>query len=37
MNEDENIESYMLIANEDINAIRGLGEEIEDLIIIKRY
>jgi len=36
MNEDENIEAYMLSVNEVINAIRGLGEEIEDLVIVKK-
>jgi len=36
MNEDENIEAYMLRFNEVINAIRGLGEEIEDSVIVKK-
>lgn len=36
MNEDEAMESYMLRVNEIINAIRKLGEEIDDSIIIKK-
>jgi len=36
MNEDENIEAYMLRVNEVINAIKGLGEEIEDSVIVKK-
>ena len=36
MNEDETIEAYMLRVNEITNAIRGLGEEIEDQVIVKK-
>lgn len=36
MNEDENIEAYMLRLNEVINANRGLGETIEDFVIVKK-
>jgi len=36
MNEDEDIVAYMLKVNEVINAIRGLGETIEDKIIVKK-
>jgi len=36
MNEDDNIEAYMIRVNEVINAIRGLGEKIEDSIIVKK-
>jgi len=36
MNEDENIEAYMLRVNEVINAIRGLEEKIEDSFIVKK-
>jgi len=36
MNEDENIEAYMLRVNEMINAIRGLREKIEDSVIVKK-
>ena len=36
MNEDENIEVYMLRVNEVINAIRSLREKIEDSVIVKK-
>ncbi|XP_043710393.1 uncharacterized protein LOC122659335 [Telopea speciosissima] len=36
MAEDETIEAYMLRVNEAINAIRGLGEEIKDPVIVKK-
>lgn len=36
MNEDEKMEAYILRVNEVINAIRGLREEIEDLVIVKK-
>jgi len=36
MNEDENIEAYKLRVNEVINMIRGLGEKIEDSVILKK-
>ncbi|XP_043705467.1 transcription initiation factor TFIID subunit 11-like [Telopea speciosissima] len=36
MAEDETIEAYMLRVNEAINAIRGLGEEIKDPMIVKK-
>jgi len=36
MNEDENIEAYMLRVNELINAIRGLREKIEESVIVKK-
>ena len=36
MNEDENIEAYMLRVNEVINMIRGLREKIEDSVIVKK-
>ncbi|XP_043699838.1 uncharacterized protein LOC122650492 [Telopea speciosissima] len=36
MAEDETIEAYMLRVNEAVNAIRGLGEEIKDPVIVKK-
>lgn len=36
MNEDENIKVYMLRVNEVINVIKGLRENIEDTIIMKK-
>ncbi|XP_043687580.1 uncharacterized protein LOC122638797 [Telopea speciosissima] len=36
MVEDETIEAYMLRVNEAVNAIGGLGEEIKDLVIVKK-
>ncbi|XP_043696877.1 uncharacterized protein LOC122647574 [Telopea speciosissima] len=36
MAEDETIEPYMLRVNEAVNAIRGLGEEIKDPVIVKK-
>jgi hypothetical protein len=35
MKEDENIEAYLLRVDEKMNAIIGLGEEIEESIIVK--
>lgn len=36
MNEDENIEAYMLRVNKFINVINRLGEKIKDSIIVKK-
>lgn len=36
MNEDKDVVAYMLRVNEVINVIRGLGETIEDMVIVKR-
>lgn len=36
MNGDESIEEYMHRVNEIVNSIRGLGEKIEDSIIVKK-
>lgn len=36
MNDNEDIEAYMLRVNEVINAIRGLGDKIEDNVIVKK-
>ena len=36
MNEDENIDAYMLRVNEVVNAIRGLGEEINEPALVKK-
>ncbi|XP_043716271.1 uncharacterized protein LOC122664495 [Telopea speciosissima] len=36
MTDDETIEAYMLRVNEVVNAIRGLGEEIKDPVIVKK-
>ncbi|XP_043710374.1 uncharacterized protein LOC122659308 [Telopea speciosissima] len=36
MAEDETIKAYMLRVNEVVNAIRGLGEEIKDPVIVKK-
>ena len=36
MNKDENIEAYMLRVNEVINEIKGLREDIEDSVIVKK-
>jgi hypothetical protein len=35
--EDENIAAYFLRVDETVNAIIGLGEEIEESVIVKRY
>jgi len=35
MKDEEDIGSYMLIVNEVVNSIRGLGKEIEDKVIVK--
>jgi hypothetical protein len=35
MKEDENIAAYFLQVNETVNEIRGLGEEIEESIIVQ--
>jgi hypothetical protein len=36
MKEDENIASYILRDNETMNAIKGLGEEVDKSIIIQK-
>ena len=36
MNEDENIDAYMLRVNEVVNAIRGLGKEIKEPSLVKK-
>jgi len=36
MKDDEIIKAYMLQVNEIIDAIRGLGEKIEDQVIVKK-
>jgi hypothetical protein len=36
MKEDENIASYFLRVDETMNAIIGLGEEIEEFVIVQK-
>ena len=36
MKEDENIASYFLRVDETMNAIIGLGEEIEEFLIVQK-
>ena len=36
MKEDENIASYFLLFDETVNAIIGLGEEIEESVIFQK-
>jgi hypothetical protein len=36
MKEDENIATYFLQVNEIVNAIMGLGEEIQESIIVQK-
>ena len=36
MNEDENIATYFLRVDEVVKSIRGLGEKLEDSIIVKK-
>jgi hypothetical protein len=36
MKEDENIASYFLRIDEAVNAIRGLGEEVDEAIIVQK-
>jgi hypothetical protein len=36
MKEDENISSYVLRVVETVNAIRGLGEEVDESIIVQK-
>jgi hypothetical protein len=36
MKEDENIVSYLLQVDETVNAIRGLGEEVDESIIVQK-
>jgi hypothetical protein len=36
MNEDENIATYFLRIDEVVNDIKGLGDEIKELVIVKK-
>jgi hypothetical protein len=36
MNEKENIETYFLIVDEVVNAIRGLGEELKESLVVQK-
>jgi hypothetical protein len=36
LKEDENIASYFLRVDETVNAIKGLGEEMKETIIVQR-
>jgi hypothetical protein len=36
MKEDENIATYFLQVDETVNAIIGLGEEIEEFVIVQK-
>jgi uncharacterized lipoprotein YehR (DUF1307 family) len=37
MKEDEDIATYFLRVDETMNAIKGLGEEVDESILFKRY
>jgi hypothetical protein len=37
MNEDENIVSYFLRVDEVVNNIKGLGDEVNEQVVSKRY
>lgn len=36
MNDDEKIAEYLLRVDEPVNAMRGIGEQVEDKTIVKR-
>ena len=36
MNEDEDIASYILRVDQLVNTIRGLGEEVEEAIVVQK-
>lgn len=36
MEEDDNIETYFLIVDEIVKSIRGIGETLDDLIVVKK-
>ena len=36
MNEDEDIEAYILQVDQLVNTIRGLGEKVEDTIVVRK-
>ena len=36
MKEEENVASYLLRVDEVVNNIRGLGEEVDDIVIVQK-
>ena len=36
MSNDEKVEDYLLKIDETVNAIRGLGEKIDDIDVVKK-